>query len=692
MACPLFNTHHAPVGAWASLTFGVPGVACSVDLQEPNVKKTGALFIGSANKNGVRSIGFADEPIETGINVNAEGDKEKAPQKRTSKYAAYGMAKENEINRVLTPSKDTYSVDNISFTVYTPYAALPDPNISTINPIDCIPAVLIDITVDNSDSDLESVAFLGFIHTEAKRLYAQQYGNVYSLQYRNEWAFSAKGDNVYVVRGLDAIDHLKNGTQMIQQNGPEFLCTKVAPHTKKTLTVVWSVYAIDGSNGEIPTTYYYTKFFNSLLDVTNSAFEMADVIRERSNNVDNELIKNQDKKRMEVVSQSIRGYYASSQLLVSNDGRIHWNVGEGAYVWRNTIDLCVDHLAWELRRNPWIVRSLMEDFIDYYRYYDDVTFEGKDGTFPGGISFTHDMGCYFSYSKKGYSAYERENDTVNGFYFYMTTEELLNGIYCIAAYVLKTGDKKWLMSHADIISDLMTSLENRDAPTVVERNGILKAASTRGGNCHLESTTYDALDHSLLEASGNLYVFIKTWCSLILLEKCATLIENKDVSCRANAMLNKCRRSIDLFKTSDNHLKSNAYRKHDGKIAAAVEPLAIPYVLGVLNANDEPLLFEILKTHINECLKPGICLDALSGGLRLSSTSRNTWVSKTILTAYVIETVLNIKLPETVIPEIVGWTQNSAKIATVADQILCDTRQMVGGPYYPRIVTSALWL
>ena len=44
-----------------------------------------------------------------------------------------------------------------------------------------------------------------------------------------------------------------------------------------------------------------------------------------------------------------------------------------------------------------------------------------------GLSFTHDMGCYFSYSEYGYSAYERENDSRSGFYFYMTTEQLLNG-------------------------------------------------------------------------------------------------------------------------------------------------------------------------------------------------------------------------------------------------------------------------
>ena len=115
-------------------------------------------------------------------------------------------------------------------------------------------------------------------------------------------------------------------------------------------------------------------------------------------------------------------------------------------------------------------------------------------------------------------------------------------------------------------------------------------------------------------------------------------------------------------------------------------------MLGVLNADTDPLLTEILTAHSLECLKSGVCRDGATGGLRLSSTSRNTWTSKVILTIYAMENVLDITLPEGMVQEVVNWGHVSAREATIADQIHCDVRRAIGGVYYPRIVTSCLWL
>jgi hypothetical protein len=54
--------------------------------------------------------------------------------------------------------------------------------------------------------------------------------------------------------------------------------------------------------------------------------------------------------------------------------------------------------------------------------------------------------------------------------------------------------------------------------------------------------------------------------------------------------------------------------------------------------------------------------------------------------------VLGLTLPEGMVDEIIGWAQKSARVHTISDQIHADTREVVGGPYYPRIVTSVLWL
>ena len=275
----------------------------------------------------------------------------------------------------------------------------------------------------------------------------------------------------------------------------------------------------------------------------------------------------------------------------------------------------------------------------------------------------------------------------------MTTEELLNGIYCIAGYVLKTRDVEWLKKHRQILKDIMTSLENRDDCVKEKRNGILKAVSSRSGLCMLESTTYDALDHSLLEASGNLYVFVKTWCALILLKRCLGLLGEKETEERAETMLQKCRQSIGLFRREDTAvLKANIYQDISGAVIAAAEAMAVPNFLHVLSETEEKELFEVMRLHTKACLQPGICIDEKSGGLRLSSTSKNTWPSKGILTIYVMEEVLGVDVPKEVVENVFTWAQIRAKNTTIADQIMSDTGEVVGAVYYPRIVTSALWI
>ena len=116
--CPLFNTHHAPVGAWASLTFGDPQTGVSFDLQDPTVKNDGILLAGCASSKGLRSIGFLEMPKTGGAELTAEGGAELS--KANAMRELYGVVEEGEITRTLTPSKDTFCAGNIRFTTYTP--------------------------------------------------------------------------------------------------------------------------------------------------------------------------------------------------------------------------------------------------------------------------------------------------------------------------------------------------------------------------------------------------------------------------------------------------------------------------------------------------------------------------------------------------------------------------------------------
>lgn len=689
--CPLFNTHHSPVGAWASLTFGASDVGVSFDLQDPVVKNDGILLAGCADSKGLRSIGFMEMPKRNAAEMSAEGANDKVMRTREM----YGMVKDSEIRRTLTPSKDIFETGNIRFTTYTPYDALPDPQNGEIPALNCMPGILMDVTVDNTAGTEHCTAFLGIKLNVAKRSYSSREGDLLTVRFRNDWAFAAKAsDGVFMTRGGGALASLRAGGYEIHQNGPAFFCVDVPAGEIKTLTVCWSVYAREASAGICKTTYYYNRYFADVIQAANAVLDHAKTLRTMADRVDGELLREgQDPARVALFCQALRAYYASTQLLEDETGRLRWNVSEGGYLWRNTMDLCADHIVWELRRNPWVVRELMDEFIEDYSYGDRVRFPDLPGEYPGGISFTHDMGCFFNYAKPGYSDYERANDSVNGFYFYMTTEELLNGIYCLAGYALYSGDREWLCAHRDLLSRLMESLENRDGPTPESRNGILKASTTRGGECCLESTTYDALDHSLLKAAGNLYVFIKTWCSLVLLKKLCEMADDSETARRAEVMRQKCIASAAAFRSpAQPWLRANAYDEIPGAVSAAAEPLAVPHMLGVMDENGEPELVALLRDHSIACLQKGVCWDAVSGGLRLSSTSRNTWPSKSVLTVYAMERVLGLTVPEGMVQEIINWAQISAREKTICDQILCDSREAIGAPYYPRIVTAALWL
>ena len=93
-------------------------------------------------------------------------------------------------------------------------------------------------------------------------------------------------------------------------------------------------------------------------------------------------------------------YYGSTQLL-DVGGEPFWIVNEGEYCMINTLDLAVDHVFWELEHNPWVVRNLLDSFVAFYSYRDQVKVPDGKGGFklaPAGISFSHDMGVHNNFS------------------------------------------------------------------------------------------------------------------------------------------------------------------------------------------------------------------------------------------------------------------------------------------------------
>ena len=189
---------------------------------------------------------------------------------------------------------------------------------------------------------------------------------------------------------------------------------------------------------------------------------------------------NDDRKFL--ASHAIHSYYASTMLFdsenatLSRNSQPRWCVNEGSFMMMNTFDLAIDHAFFELSRNPWVVKNILDIFKREYSYFDNL-----------GLSFTHDHGTHFTFSPHGYSAYEIPNQ--DGCFSYMTQEQLCNWILIAGLYVERTKDIDWLQQNQELLKDCFTSLLNRDAADDALLDGIMDLDSSRCG-ISSEITTY----------------------------------------------------------------------------------------------------------------------------------------------------------------------------------------------------------
>ena len=133
------------------------------------------------------------------------------------------------------------------------------------------------------------------------------------------------------------------------------------------------------------------------------------------------------------------------------------------------------------------------------------------------------------------------------------------------------------------------------------------------------------------------------------------------------------------------------------RILPAVEGLVYPIYLG-MDAAFEPLapLLDCLRRHLRGALTRGVCIDAESGGWKISSTSKNTWFSKIAIAQHVVRVLFADALsPEAKAANKVhaDWQRAPGCGANaMCDQIFSDTGVSCGSRYYPRGVTACLWL
>ena len=689
-AAELFMTHHAPMGAWSSLTFGLPGAGVGIDTEALQIQSSGGLVV-ACSRGPDQTVAF---PFFTPTAAQ-DGELRAVGATPPGAFRSWKLVQPGALVRTLTPATDEYAGGGIRLRVTSPRMPLEPPFTGEALSLATLPALLIEVEIDNSAHGAAATGFIGFAYQGNGRLRALDWsdGKLAGVAFKGSWALAAlSSSDVFTIRGGSIARLVEAGRGSIHPGGNEGgIGFRVAPHSKRKLTAVFAFYRAGNDVAQgIPASYAYTASYSSVEAVAHAALTAADRLRVGAKTFDERVAPDgSDPLAVELLAQASQGYYANSSLLRDSSGALHWSLCEGQYGWRNTLDLAADHLPFELTAHPWVAGNVIDGFIDRYSYRDKVRFDGETGAHhPGGLSFTHDQGNYTAYSPMGTSGYERPGR--NG-YSFMTTEQLLNGIYCSAAFALKGGDPEWRRRRLPVARELIASMENRENADPARRDGILRAQSDRVGDGN-EITTYDALDPALRDSSGSLYIAVKTWCAAQMLERWFAMEGDAGCAARCSALAGRTARSLlARFDNSKGAFPANLLEGGDSLVLAALDPLAVPLFCGMAeDLRRYPELIGQLKTHARTCLQPGRCLDPKSGGLRLSSESANTWPSKVAL-ALASAGWLENRSPKEAAPgayaRLGNWLQVSANRVTVSDQIDASTGEVLGGSYYPRLVS-----
>jgi len=463
------------------------------------------------------------------------------------------------------------------------------------------------------------------------------------------------------------------------------------PHELRTWRFAVCFYRAGVATAGVEAVYMYTRHFKNIEDVAGYALKnferyMAEAARFDAMVMERGL----SVSRLFMLSQAIKSYYGSTQLLFDTEaGAPLWVVNEGAYRMMNTLDLAVDHLFFEMLKNPWTVRSVLDQYADNYAYFDEVK-DGRGGKFPGGISFTHDMGVANVFSAPGRSAYELSGRV--GCYSYMSQEQLVNWILCAGVYWEGSRDDAWLRGRRQTMCQCLTSMMNRDGADKSRRDGVMDLDSCKTGG-GAEITTYDNVDTALGRARRSAYLAVKCWAAYLALYKMFDALGLPEAADAAAEQADRCADTIMKRRRPDGTIPALL---EDGDVAltiSVVEGLAYPVVMGVFEdmalAERYCVFIAALKKHLEAALADGCRFE--DGAWKMSKTSDNSWLSKTFLCQFIAEKVF--KLPKDANADKVhaSWLLDPDNAAQAfSDQMRAG--KLCGSAYYPRGVTGILWL
>ncbi|MFP4260536.1 MAG: glycoside hydrolase family 52 protein [Opitutales bacterium] len=693
---PNFNAHHSPLGAFATFTLGQFGRKGGLGLELGGPAREN-VYIGLESRSGgtIETLPFFEGSDDEAKRYDVDAD----PSQTGSKGPSVKPFATGEVRRSFGLATDTWEAGDLKFSILSPAKQAPEPGRAKVADLKAayVPAVFAELTLDNTKGKKARRFCFGYQGSDRyscmRRLDDVSRGKFTGVGQGLRTAIVSKSPGVRSALSFsvgECLEPTVEANHAFGLGGVGLLFGAVPAGKKKTVRFAVCFHRGGVVTSGMPTSYLYDRYFKDIESVAQYALDTwAD--QARLARASERLIegKKLSPERHFMLCHAVRSYYGSTQLL-DQKGTHFWVVNEGEYRMMNTFDLTVDHLFFELAQNPWVVRDQLDWFIKRYSYTDKVRLQGDATEYPGGISFTHDMGVGNVISRPSFSAYELQG--LDGCFSHMTHEQLTNWLLCALSYVEKTGDTRWMKAQAKIFNRCLQSLLNRDHPKAGERDGVMDADSSRcqGG---AEITTYDSLDPSLGQARNNVYLAVKTWAAYVGLEKCFGTLKDPRRARTAATQAQRCAATIISEVQADGSIPAILKEGSEARIIPAIEGLAFPGYLGCPEAarRDGPYadLISALETHFDAVLRVGTCRFE-DGGWKLSSTNDNSWLSKIYLCQHVAETVFGRPVDEQADQAHMGW------LLRPDNAFFAWSDQMVAGvarasKYYPRGVTGWLW-
>ena len=677
------------MGAHSSFTLGMFGAPGGMALERGAPANEGA-FVGYQTASGkIYSMPFSE---------GMSNDAERYSQDDSNLDSALFVFGEEAIERKYNWATDRFSAPGLAFEVITPFFSIPDPataDEASLKFASC-PASFVRMVVENKSEE----AWEGFF-----AIHCDQYWSPLSDRGLGLKGFASR-ERMGFATDAAVEEFCDFGVEQAfarTHTSPNFMLGPVAgcrfsvPAGESREVIFALGYYIGGqATFNYPSKYWYTRHFDNIDAVFTYALEQRDRYLEEALERDQELLATGlSEDQQFLLSHATRSYYGSTEWLVDEKGKPLWVVNEGEYLMMNTLDLTVDMMFFELRWNAWTVRNVLEQFVDRYSY-EDALFDPTepDVMHPGGISFAHDMGVANHFSPEGYSSYECSG-LDRACFSYMTCEQLTNWVLCAGVYAAKSKDVAFLEAQKGTFERCLQSLLHRDHPNPALRNGLMSFESSRtdGGG---EITTYDSLDHSLGQARATAYLGGKCWAAYLALSWIFEHLQDLGRSAECKAAALRCSQTLaDAYSEADGFMPAVLDGENRSAIIPAGEALIYPWAMGLNEAVEESgpygRYIGNLKKHLAYVLNERVCLYP-DGGWKLSSSVDNSWMSKICLNQFVVREILGLTYggEEQADAAHVEWEVEGSKFHACSDQF--SAAKPIGSLYYPRIVTSILWM